>query len=184
MNKHKLNMLSNELSSAGANSHELPSLLRLADDLTVLRHSHAAAAKPLLPRSRSRWLLPSLSSACFLLLGMGVVMLAQPSLPGNWLYPVKRLSEQTAVLAQPGYRATIMMHRAEEVHSLVAHHASSQKVLATLAAYQSDATAYRSTPGNYSAFEYCKSSLRQAETQANAQEQQAIKTTLASLEDV
>jgi hypothetical protein len=137
-----------------------------------------------LPRFPSRLTIAGLSGFFGLLIGASLVMFSQNSLPGGWLYPVKRLSEQTAVLAQPDYKATIMMHRAQEVQSLVARHEASQRVLATLTAYQQEANAYKARASNYSAFEYCKANLEQAAARANPQERRAIQATLASLQTV
>jgi hypothetical protein len=122
------------------------------------------------------------AAVVFLLIGMTSVASAQTSLPGNWLYPVKRLSENTAVKFNPNYRATLMMRRADEVKQLIGAQADSKQVIATLAAYDVQAASYKSK--NYPAFAYCKSNLEQAAAQANPVEKQHIATTLASLTDI
>ena len=186
MNKDILNMLSIELKGAGASDAEIRGLLNLASDLGRLTPDNHSKQRLTLRSTGPPFRLPLLvlgGMAC-LLIGMSLTTFAQTSLPGSWLYPAKRLSEQAAVLIQPAYRAAIMMRRAQEVRSLVADHAGSRTVLATLSAYQTAASAYKFDVTNYSAFEYCKTNLEQAETRATSQEQQAIKTTLASLQDV
>lgn len=186
MNKRKLNMLSKELRQAGAGDAEATSLLLLAGQLRQLPAETSASGLPLfrLPRFPGRLAIAGLGGFFGLLIGASLVIFSQNSLPGGWLYPVKQLSEQAAVAVEPNYKATIMMHRAQEVQSLVARHETSQRVLATLVAYQQEAAAYKSSTSNYSAFEYCKTSLQQAAAHANAQERQAIQATLASLQTV
>jgi hypothetical protein len=121
------------------------------------------------------------AAAVFLVVGMGGVSLAQSSLPGSWLYPVKRASENAAVAVDPSYRATLMMRRASEVQQLVGKGASQQRVLATLTSYQAEAAAYKTK--NYAAYSYCKANLQQAEASANPAEKQMIASTLRSLSD-
>jgi hypothetical protein len=77
-----------------------------------------------------------------------------------------------------------MMRRAQQVQQLVAGHAGSPVVLATLADYRTEASAYKSTSTNYAMFEYCKTSLRQAAAAAPNPERQAIDKALLALGDV
>jgi hypothetical protein len=132
-----------------------------------------------------RKLIPiGLTSISGLALGMALVILAQTVSPGSWLYPVQKLSDSVAMSVDPSYRGTVMMKRAQEVKQLIASHASSNLVLATLADYQAEAAAYKSVPANYAVYEYCKSNLRQAAANAPSPEHQAIDNALLSLKDV
>jgi len=124
------------------------------------------------------------ASIAGLAVGMALVMFSQTTLPGSILYPVQKLSDSMAVSVNPDYRGTVMMKRAQEVKQLIADHASSNLVLATLDDYKSEASAYTSVSANYAVFDYCKSSLQQAATIATNPERQAIDATLSSLNDV
>ncbi len=170
--------LKHELLSAGASKSEADELAAVAQRLQALR----AIPESQTTRPHFR-LVPVLSVAVVApLVGMALVTFSQPSLPGSWLYPVKRLSENTAVAANPNYRATLMMRRADEVRQLVADDAGADKVSATLSTYQAEATAYKSV--NYPAFTYCRSNLKQAEQHANSAEKAQIAAVLKNLGDV
>ena len=77
-----------------------------------------------------------------------------------------------------------MMKRAAQVKQLVAAHASSSLVLATLADYRVEASAYKAISAHYAVFEYCKNNLEQAASIAPATERQAINKSLLSLQSV
>lgn len=67
-----------------------------------------------------RVLAPALALVLLLfILGGGSVVLAQKSLPGNFLYPVKRLSEKVNASFNPEFRQEIIVIRSEEVKDLV-----------------------------------------------------------------
>jgi hypothetical protein len=185
MIKSKLNKLSNELRAVGAKDTEVGPLLTLAEQLHRLPDTGTASRLPFttLAHFPSRLALAGFGALAGLLVGGALVMAAQTSLPDGWLYPVKQLSEQTAVALRPDYKATVMMHRAQEVHTLIDRHTATTTVLATLAAYNREADDYRSNTSSYAAFEYCKTELQQAEKQAGAQERQALQATLAALPD-
>jgi hypothetical protein len=171
-------ILQTELRQAGASKSETAELAQVATQLKVLS-THAVV-----PVSRPNWyrrLLPlSMASVAGLLIGAMLIAYAQTSLPGSWTYPVKKLSEQAAVLFDSNYRATLMMRRSQEVRELIHNGADQQIVLATLLDYQHEAAAYKST--NYAAFEYCKSNLVQAAGVAPATERSAIRNALSSLQ--
>lgn len=174
--------LQSELRLAGASDKEARELTQLASRLKKLQSPRTESAPQ---RKRSAWarLLPTTGVAVVaLLLGMSSVTLAQSSLPGSLLYPVKRLSENAAVTVDPSYRATLMMRRANEVEQLIGKRASTKQVLTMLGAYNVQASAYKSK--NYAAFAYCKSNLQLAMADANSTEKQAITITLNSLQDV
>jgi citrate lyase gamma subunit len=177
MNNRPQHKLHQELRTAGASADETRELMLVANKLRTLQ-----AAKP--PR-HSLWVrfAPFAATAfAFLLIGTSTVTFAQSSLPGDWLYPVKRLSENAAVAVDSNYRATLMMRRAEEVNQLVGKHASTQTILATLADYKVQAVTYKTK--DYAAFSYCKSALQQAAAKATPHEQQMIASTLSSLRDI
>src|SRR3972149_2917863 len=54
-----------------------------------------------------------------LVLASGSVALAQKSLPGDVLYPIKRLSENIAVSLKPSLEQGIVVRRSQEVKDLV-----------------------------------------------------------------
>jgi hypothetical protein len=180
--------LREELKSAGANGREINELVAVAGNLKQLKSAGKASLKPAalyLPRSRWSIIVPAgLTALTGLALGMALVISSQAVLPGSWLYPVQKLSDNVAVAVHPQYRGTIMMRRAQQVQQLVAKRAGSPVVLATLADYRAEALAYKSTSANYAMFEYCKTSLRQAAVIAPNPERQAINKALLALGDV
>lgn len=173
-------LVAEELRLAGAKESELNQLTEVADRLHRLNTPSASLKQA--KQVRPGWHLAPLGAALIVgvLLGANVVAYAQTSLPGNWLYPSKRLSEKVAVAFDPGYRATLMMRRSQEVKELVDRHAGKPVVLATLADYKTEAAAYKSA--DYAAFEFCESNLKQAAAAAPTPERAAINGTLASLQ--
>ncbi len=188
MKSQTRNNLKKELISAGAPDSEVNGLLSVARDLRQLKSAEAAFLAPILtdkPESSWRKLIPiGLTSITGLALGMALVILAQTVSPGSWLYPVQKLSDNVAMSVDPSYRGTVMMKRAQEVKQLIAGHANSNLVLATLADYQTEAATYKSVSANYAVYEYCKNNLRQAAANAPNPERQAINNALLSLKDV
>ncbi len=182
------NNLRNELRSAGASDSEVSELAVLANDLKQLKKSKDWLSIPLpQDRQQNRWkkFIPiGLTSLTGLVLGMMLVILSQTVLPNSPLYAVQKLSDNVAIAVSPVYRGTVMMRRAQEVKQLTAEHANSSLVLATLADYQTEASAYKSVSDNYPVFEYCKSNLQQAAAIAPNPERQAIDKTLLSLQNV
>lgn len=181
-NQHS-NVLKKELVTAGAKASEINDLTSIASALHHLSKSHAAQPK-LNDRKLTRrfvFIAAGLTGLSGLTIGVAIVILAQTVLPGSWLYPVQKLSDHVAVSLHPEYRATVMMKRAEQVKVLVANHASSSDILATLSSYQAEAAAYRAISTNYAAFEYCKANLQQAAATASVTDRQAINAALVSL---
>jgi hypothetical protein len=174
--------LERELRSVGATKTEASKFVSLAAQVSQIKPNVRTAIFPYPKRA----ILSTVSAgACVgLLVGALLITFSQTSLPTSLLYPLKRASEAIAVSVDPDYRGTVMMRRAAEVQKLVADHAPSKTVLATLADYQSEATLYKSRATNYPAFEYCKASLQQAEAGASNSEREAIQETLAGLRDV
>jgi hypothetical protein len=186
--KHQANNLREELKLAGASDSEIKELLPLAANLKQLKNSKNSLSGSTSRRQyQSKWkiFLPiGVTSITGLALGMILVILSQTVLPGSLLYPVQKLSDNVSMSVDPDYRGTVMMKRAQEVKQLIAEHANSNLVLATLADYQTEASAYKSAPANYAVFEYCKSNLQQAANIAPSSERQAIVSTLNSLSSV
>lgn len=183
------NSLKQQLTSSGASDSEATELVAIASSLKRLNNTKHSVPTPVLHNQQSnkwrRLVLIGTPSLAGLVIGMAVVILSQTVLPGSFLYPVQKLSDHVAVAVNPDYRGIIMMKRAQQVKQLVAEHASSPIVLATLADYKNEASAYKSvSAADYAAFEYCKSNLQQAAAAAPNADRQAINTTLSSLNDV
>lgn len=177
--------LRSELKAAGAHGREVNELRALAASLKGLKGSSKPLPKPAARYRRpSRWqtILPAgLITLAGVAFGMALVIFSQTVLPGSWLYPVQKLSDNATAAIHPEYRGTIMMRRAQQVKELVAEHAGSSSVLKALADYRTEASAYKSTATNYAVFEYCKTSLRQAAAIAPDPQKQAINDALSSL---
>lgn len=169
------NHVQKELRRAGADELEAKNLALLADQLRPVRKN--------IQKSRRMPIILTGFAATVTALAM-LVVIAQNSLPGSWMYPTKKASERVAVAIDPSFRATIMMRRAHEVQKLVAARSDTNEVLAALAAYKTEAGTYATHTTNYRAFESCKRSLRQAQAQAHGVEAQAISRTLDSLATV
>ncbi|HEY4964191.1 MAG TPA: hypothetical protein VIH90_05840 [Candidatus Saccharimonadales bacterium] len=179
--KHQLHK---ELLAAGASEAEVTELLPIASKLSLLKNINPVEAKDNVQTSLwHRLIKPVAFMTTGLALGMFVIVLSQVASPTSFLYPVQKLSDSVAISIHPQYRANVMMKRAQQVNQLVASHADSKQVLATLADYTAEASAYKSTPhANYAAFEYCKTNLQQASSTASPEVRNAISTSLQSLE--
>jgi hypothetical protein len=186
--KQQPDNLRQELKLAGATNAEIEELLPLTHSLKALKTSTLSSSKAILSgQHQRRWktLLPiGLTSVTGLALGMALVIVSQTVLPGSRLYPVQKFSDNVSMAVDTNYRGTVMMKRAREVKQLIADHASSNLVLATLADYRNEASTYKSVSANYAVFEYCKANLQQAATIAPSSERQAINNTLSSLRNV
>lgn len=183
MNTAIQKQLAKELKAVGAKPADIDNLLPIASKMSLLKRSK----KNIDTRMARRWLKvtkPVAFVASGLIVGMFLVMVSQAVLPSSWIYPVQKFSDSIAVNLHPAYRATVMMKLAQQVKQLVANKANSKLVLATLADYQTEASAYKTMTSNYAAFEYCKNNLRQAATMTSGTEHQAIDNSLQSLKDV
>ncbi len=178
--KHQSNSLGEELKSAGATGPEIKELSSVATSLRQLKNRGPGSY----PTKRKKLLPIGVATITGLALGMALVILSQPVLPGSLLYPVQKLSDSVSTSLDSGYRGTVMMKRAQEVKQLIAEHANSDLVLATLDDYRHEASAYKSISANYAVFEYCKANLQQAAAIAPGPERQAINNTLLSLSNV
>jgi hypothetical protein len=188
MKNQSPNDLREELKLAGASDTETNELAVIASKIKQLKNFESPLPKSALPDLRkSKWtrLLPfGLTSITGLTLGMALVIFSQTVLPSSWLYPVQKLSDNVAMTLNSDYKGTVMMKRAQEVKQLIAEHASSNLVLATLADYQVEASTYKTVSANYAVFEYCKANLQQASSVAPGPERQAINNALLSLQNV
>jgi hypothetical protein len=175
--------VSAELLAAGASRIEAKRLSVLAAELSGL----GAQRQPIQrPRQTRRWrYVPAAAIAVLcLLLSATLFEGAQAALPGSWLYPLQRVSDNVAIGIQPAYRGTLMMKRAQQVRWLAAKHAAAPAVLAVLADYTQAAAGYRHSSDNYPVFEFCESNLRQAAAATpDASVQGAIKHSLAQLQN-
>jgi hypothetical protein len=176
--------LHKELLAAGASEAEVKELMPIASKLSLLKNANTEEAKNKVQASVwQRLIKPVTFMVTGLALGMFVIILSQEVSPTSFLYPIQKSSDSVAISIHPQYRANVMMKRAQQVNQLVATHTDSKQVLATLADYTMEASAYKSTPhANYAAFEYCKTNLQQASSTASTEVRNAILTSLQSLE--
>jgi hypothetical protein len=179
MNTYKLRR---ELTDAGATPAELEELLTLTADLGELSQPKAPKTSwfswPRLVRGTSVALAGALA-------GVALIISVESVLPTNPLYALQKASDNVAMKVHPEYRGTVMMKRAQQVNTLVAQHAGSPVVLATLHDYADAARSYKNTPhADYAAFEFCKSNLQQAAAKATPAEKAAITKSLTYLQNI
>lgn len=180
-----MNTLHNELRAAGASGKEARELAALAGKLKTLKAVEPEAKSQRRPWNRwMRGLAFGSTALAGLAVGVSLVIFSQSALPGDLLYPVQGASDAAAIKAYPQYRADVMMKRAAQVKQLVARHASEPTIMDALADYQIEAAAYKSTAGNYAAFEYCETSLRQAASMASPPVRSSIHRQLQALDAV
>ncbi|HUD11417.1 MAG TPA: hypothetical protein VMS08_03330 [Candidatus Saccharimonadia bacterium] len=187
MNGRRNQDLEKELEQSGATQDEARTLANYAQSLRQLKDSepklrplnvgtlHSHKLRP----GRTRMLATGLTVIGTLVAGIAIAAVAQTSIPGNFLYPVKRVTENVAVTLQPNYRGVLMMRRAQEVAQLVALHKNPGLVNETLQSYKTDVADYKGN--NYADFEYCENSLAQAQSMSQGSERLAIATTLADV---
>ena len=184
MNGNMKLQLEKELLKAGAKPAEVNELLPIASSLVLLKNSDTLLSKE--SNRPNRWFgiaKPVTFVISGFVVGAFLIILSQAALPTSLLFPVQKFSDSVAVSVYPQYRANVMMKRAQQVNQLVAKHASTDHILATLADYTRVASAYKSmSHANYAAFEYCKTNLQQAEVSASPNVRQAISSSLQSLE--
>lgn len=178
------NQLQNELRAVGANDAEISQLSAIADKLPELKnYKHIKDEGMKVSGKRRRFMKPIVGALAGLAFGALLILMAQSVLPTSWLYPVQKFSDSIVIDVHPQYRANVMMKRAHQVNALVARHASTDKIMATLADYTSQAKVYKTLPhANYAAFEYCKNNLQQAEVIASPEIRSAIQNNLQSLQ--
>ncbi|HEV2402845.1 MAG TPA: hypothetical protein VGS08_01450 [Candidatus Saccharimonadales bacterium] len=181
--RENINQLRKELHQAGASAAEINELLSIAFWLSWLNQAQTITAKESDSNRLGRLFKPMIFAASVITFSLLCVTVSHAASPTSFLYPVRKFSDSMAIDIYPHYRATVMMKRAQQVNELVAEHVSSKQVLATLADYTMEASAYKSTPhANYGAFEFCKTNLEQAASSASPAVKKAIASTLLSLE--
>ncbi len=187
MKNNDTNSLESQLTQAGASPSEARALAGLSVSLRKLQGTEPQLAS--INRSRSLFrhapgrrvttAISSLAVVGTVAIGLAIASIAQTTYPGQLLYPVKRLTENVAVIIQPNYRGVLMMRRAQEVKQLVALHNNPRLINATLQSYKQDVAGFKG--GSYADFEYCESTLRQAEKMSSGAERLAIAETIASV---
>lgn len=125
-----------------ASEKEAEELLEVAfklNNLSAIRRSYnfkKAQVKKIIsvkPQKRSFFAFPKILipvfAALVLLLGSSTMVLAQKSLPGSTLYPVKRLSEDMIVKINPNFKQEIIQRRLEEEKEIkkAENHAGKEK---------------------------------------------------------
>lgn len=184
MKEQTIRQLKKELQEAGASSAEASQLSGIATKLPQLKgYKHIKDEGVGIKNRQWRWLKPLTGVLTGLAFGALLILVSQSALPTSWLYSVQKFSDSVVIDIHPQYRANIMMKRAQQVNALVANHASSSKVLATLADYTNQAKIYKTMPhADYAAFEFCKTNLQQATLSASPAVKRAIQSSLQSLE--
>lgn len=87
--------------------------------------------------------IPSLTFAVLLLLISAPIVLAQKSLPGEALYPLKKISENAATIIKPEVKEEIVVRRSEEVKKLVEEKREQKIIKETLKEYKKEAKKVR-----------------------------------------
>jgi len=175
--KNTSRQLRRELLQAGAKASEADELSAIASRLRMLADDKYTFGK-IWARA---WKPVGLTASAFAV-GVVLVISAQSVAPTSLLYPVQKISDAVAVRLHPSYRATVMMRRAQQVNQLVASHAPSEVILATLASYQTEAMNYKAMPhADYATFDFCKTNLEQAAAAAPGNVRQAIVSSLEEL---
>lgn len=185
--KHVENIvIRNELLAAGASEDDALELSMLATIVAQLKNERSLKKPSWLQSmfmSRRRGLVYGLSAitAAIFIAVIGLSVAAQSSLPGGKLYSVKLWSETSIAIIDPGFKKTMMMRRAEEVKDLIATHASSSLIIATLDDYQSDVRTYKIM--DQRVIEYCTNKLRSARPNASPDIKAAIDKAIGTIQD-
>jgi len=116
-------------------------------------------------------------------LGTGSVVFAQKSLPGDVLYPVKRLSENVAVSLNPELEQEIVVRRSQEVKDLVEKKEDSELVKNTLDDFSEDSKEAKSKGHANGNLEEGVRNLEDARERSSEDERRQIEETLKKLEE-
>jgi len=117
-----------------------------------------------------------------LVLGAGSVVFAQKSLPGDFLYPVKRLSENVAVSLNPALEQEIVVRRSQEVKDLVEKKEDPQLVKNTLEDFSEDSQKAKNKGQANGKLEESVKNLEEAKERSSEDERRQIEETLKKLE--
>ena len=118
-----------------------------------------------------------------LVLASGSVALAQKSLPGDVLYPIKRLSENIAVSLKPSLEQGIVVRRSQEVKDLVEQKEDPELVKNTLDDFSEDSQKAKSEGRANGNLEEGVRNLENARERSSDDERKQIDETLKKLED-
>ena len=118
-----------------------------------------------------------------ILLASGSVVFAQKSLPGDFLYPVKRLSENVAVSLRPELEQEIVVRRSQEVKDLVEQKEDPELVKNTLDDFSEDSQKAKSEGHTNGNLEEGVRNLEDARERSSESERKQIDETLKKLEE-
>src|SRR3989344_2268940 len=116
-------------------------------------------------------------------LGTGSVVFAQKSLPGDVLYPLKRLSENVAVSLNPALEQEIVVRRSQEVKDLVEQKEDPELVKDTLDDFSKDSQKAKSEGNANGNIEEGVRNLEDARERSSDDERRQIEETLKKLEE-
>ena len=116
-------------------------------------------------------------------LGAGSVVFAQKSLPGDFLYPVKRLSENVAVSLNPELEQEIVVRRSQEVKDLVEQKEDPELVKNTLDDFSEDSQKAKSEGHANGNLEEGVRNLEDARERSSEVERKQIDEALKKLEE-
>ena len=180
-------VIRNELLAAGASEYDALELSMLATIVAQLEKKQSLKQLSWLQfmfmfRKRSlAYGLSAITAAVFIAV-VGFTVLAQSSLPGSKLYSVKIWSENSIAMVHPEFKKTMMMRRAQEVKDLIATHASSRLIIATLDDYHSDVRTYKIM--DQRVIDYCSNKLRSATPNASPEIKAAIEKAIGTIQNV
>src|SRR3990167_8765328 len=118
-----------------------------------------------------------------LVLASGSVALAQKSLPGDVLYPIKRLSENIAVSLKPSLEQGIVVRRSQEVLDLVEQKEDPELVKNTLDDFSEDSQKAKSEGHANGNLEEGVRNLEDARERSSEVERKQIDEALKKLEE-
>src|SRR3989344_2334034 len=118
-----------------------------------------------------------------LVLGAGSVVFAQKSLPGDVLYPVKRLSENVAISLNPALEQEIVVRRSQEVKDLVEKKEDPELVKNTLEDFSEDSQKAKNKGHANGNLEEGVRNLEDARERSSEDERRQIDETLKKLEE-
>jgi len=128
-----------------------------------------------------RMFVPAMAFVIVLLvLGAGTVVASQKSLPGEPLYPVKRLSEKVGVIVKPDFEQQIIVRRTEEVRDLVEKKEEPDLVRKTLEDFSQKRKKSDEVNGR---FEQSLRNLEEAKEKSSEDERKQIENVLERLDD-
>lgn len=148
--------LLNELKKEGASNKEIEELFSITKSLSKFSNVHLSQdvkneflnklnrnKKRFFPFWKKAFPIPSLTFAILLLFVSTPIVLAQKSLPGEPLYPLKKISENAAVIIRPQVKEDIVVRRSEEVKKLVEKKSEEKLIKETLKEYKKEARTER-----------------------------------------